>query len=75
MSETHTVVRSLEELVRRREAGIVTSDLDRVDALTDDDIQRAVESDPDTEPLSEDWFRRARLVMPGEHDRPAQEPT
>lgn len=66
MSEKHTVVRSLEELVRRREAGIVTSDLERVDALTDEDIEQAVAEDPDAELLDEQWFRRARLVIPGE---------
>lgn len=66
MSEKHTVVRSLEELVRRREAGIVTSDLERVDALTDEEIERAVEGDPDAELLDERWFRRARLVLPGD---------
>ena len=75
MSGTHTIVRSLEELVRRREAGIVISDLGRVDARTDGEIERAVERDPDTELLSEDWFRWARLVLPGEHDRPTKEPT
>lgn len=67
MSEKRTVVRSLEELVRRREAGIATSDLERVDALTDEEIKRAVEEDPDAELLTDDWFRRARLVMPGQH--------
>lgn len=66
MSEKRTVVRSLEELVRRREAGIVTSDLERVDALTDEEIERAVEKDSDAVLLSEDWFRRARLVLPGD---------
>lgn len=70
MSEKDTVVRSLEELVRRREAGITTSDWERVDALTDEDIESAVAEDPDAELLTDDWFRRARLVLPGD-EQPA----
>ena len=41
------------------------TDWAKVDALTDEDIARAVESDPDAAPLLDDeWFRTARLVMP-----------
>ncbi|NBC18330.1 MAG: hypothetical protein GVY18_13555 [Bacteroidetes bacterium] len=68
MSENDTVVRSLEDLVRRREAGITTSDWERVDALTDEEIDEAIDEDPDTEALTDDWFRRARLVLPGDKE-------
>jgi uncharacterized protein (DUF4415 family) len=41
------------------------TDWDRVDALTDADIRRAIRSDPDAAPeLDTAWFRRAKLVLP-----------
>ena len=46
--------------VRRRK-----SDWDRVDALSDADIRRAIRSDPDAAPeLSASWLRRAKIVLP-----------
>ena len=41
------------------------TDWARVDALTDEDIARAIADDPDAAPLLDDeWFRKARLVPP-----------
>ena len=41
------------------------SDWARVDALTDEDIERAITEDPDAAPiLDADWFRNAELVIP-----------
>jgi uncharacterized protein (DUF4415 family) len=41
------------------------TDWARVEALTDEDIARAVADDPDAAPLlDEAWFRKARLVPP-----------
>ena len=41
------------------------SDWARVDALTDEDIERAITEDPDAAPiLDADWFRNAELVLP-----------
>lgn len=41
------------------------TDWARVDALTDEDIERAIAEDPDTAPpLDADWFRNAELVIP-----------
>jgi hypothetical protein len=71
MSENDTVRKSLEEIVRDVESSGSGSDWKRVDALTDDDIERAVLEDPDAELLDEDWFQRARLVVPGEKKRSA----
>lgn len=68
MSEESTVKMSLEEVVRRLESGITSSDWERVDALTDEEITKAVREDPDQEILTEDWFERARLVIPGEKE-------
>ncbi len=37
----------------------------RVDALTDEEIDAAIASDPDAaEPLNEDWFREAYVCVP-----------
>jgi uncharacterized protein (DUF4415 family) len=41
------------------------TDWARVEALTDEDIARAVADDPDAAPLlDEAWFKKARLVPP-----------
>lgn len=41
------------------------TDWSRVDALTDDDIERAIAQDPDAAPiLNAEWFRNAELVIP-----------
>lgn len=64
MSDKDTVRTSLEEAVRRHESGKTSTDWDRVDRLTDEEITRAVESDPDQQLLTEDWFKRATLVVP-----------
>jgi uncharacterized protein (DUF4415 family) len=40
-------------------------DWERVDALTDQELEEAIRSDPDAAPISdEQWFRQARLVVP-----------
>jgi uncharacterized protein (DUF4415 family) len=41
------------------------TDLERVRAQTDEDIERAVASDPDAAPLmGKDWWKEARVVLP-----------
>ena len=41
------------------------TDWARVDALTDEDIQKAIASDPDAAPeLDDEWFRNAVLDVP-----------
>lgn len=57
---------SLEVVVRQVESSGSGSDWERVDALTDEEIEAEIDEDPDAERLTEDWFRRARLVIPGE---------
>jgi uncharacterized protein (DUF4415 family) len=48
---------------RKRQRGI--TDWRRVDRLSDDEIRRAVEADPDAAPIvPAEWFKRARLVDP-----------
>ncbi len=50
---------TLEEAKRMRGR----SDFARLDAMTDDDIARAVAADPDAAPTDIDWSK-ARLVLP-----------
>ena len=40
------------------------TDWERVRELTDEDIHEAVEGDPDTYLLDDDWFATAKFVMP-----------
>ena len=43
------------------------TDWARVDAMTDEDINRAIAEDPDAAPiLSDEFWSNARLVLPGE---------
>lgn len=42
-----------------------TTDWARVDALTDEDIRKAIASDPDAAPIADAaWYRRAKVVWP-----------
>ena len=40
------------------------TDWERVRELSDEEIQQAVQEDPDTELLDEEWFQKAKLVVP-----------
>jgi uncharacterized protein (DUF4415 family) len=41
------------------------TDWQRVDALTDKEIERAVHSDPDAAPIvDKEWFKTAKVIMP-----------
>jgi len=41
------------------------TDWKRVDALTDEEIERAVREDPDAAPIVDrDWFKTAKVVLP-----------
>jgi uncharacterized protein (DUF4415 family) len=65
MSEKHIVRHSADELRAKREKGESRTDWARVDALTDADIERAIDEDPDAAPiLDEEWFRQAEVRMP-----------
>lgn len=68
MKDGGIIRKSLEEVVRKVESEGSGSDWDRVDALTDEEIEQAVAEDPDAELLTDDWFRRAKLVIPGDKE-------
>lgn len=40
------------------------TDWDQVRGLTDDEVEEAVENDPDTTLLDEEWFQNAQFVVP-----------
>ena len=63
MSEKDIEVHSLDEEIEDR------TDYERIDGLTDEEIEQAVREDPDQELLDEEWFRTAELVVPGEKKR------
>ena len=58
MSEKNIVVRELGDTEDDR------TDWERVDALTDEEIEQAVAEDPDAELLDAEWFRTAEPVVP-----------
>jgi uncharacterized protein (DUF4415 family) len=59
MSKERIVRRTLQTLRRDK------TDWKRVDALTDEEIDRAIASDPDAAPILDDeWFKNAQLVYP-----------
>lgn len=68
MSENGIVKKSAEEIVRKVESEGSGVDWERVDNLTDEEIEQAVREDPDQELLTREWFRRAKLVIPGEKE-------
>ncbi len=65
MSEDGIVRVTAEEARRRRESGADRTDWARLEAMTDEDIERAIAEDPDAAPILDDeFFRRAWLVVP-----------
>lgn len=60
MPKDERIVRySLERLPKGR------TDWERVDRLSDDEIEAAIRNDPDAAPISDErWFEEAQLVIP-----------
>lgn len=59
MSDNTTTVRA-SDLDRLEDQ----TDWERLEELTDEEIEQAVEDDPDQVMLDKEWFERARLVTP-----------
>ena len=58
-----TVTREEADRIAREWA--TPENLARLDAMTDEDIDRQIAADPDVAPeLTDDWFENARLVIP-----------
>lgn len=64
MSEKRIVKKSLEDIRRDLAEGKDCTDWERLQAMTDADIEQAVRADPDAVLLDEEWFRAARVVVP-----------
>jgi uncharacterized protein (DUF4415 family) len=60
MSEKRTTVVSDEELEEMEDH----TDWEALQEKTDEEIERAVEEDPDAVLLDEEWFEKAKLVVP-----------
>lgn len=64
MSDKRIVRKSLEEIQRELEEGKDRTDWERLREMTDDEIEEAARSDPDTVLLDKDWFQTAQFVVP-----------
>jgi uncharacterized protein (DUF4415 family) len=64
-----TVRYSAEELKAMRERGEGRSDWDRVEKMTDEEIERAIAEDPDAGTLPENWPEGVEIGMPRAKER------
>jgi uncharacterized protein (DUF4415 family) len=55
---------SAAELDKRRARGESRTDLARVRAKTDEELERDIAGDPDFKDVPKDWFKEAEAVMP-----------
>lgn len=60
MSDKHTTVVSDEELEEMEDH----TDWEALQKKTDEEIEQAVREDPDAVLLDEEWFEKAKLVVP-----------
>ena len=61
----NTVRISLEEARAAAKAWATPENLEKLDALSDEDIAAQIASNPDAAPeLTDEWFENARLVIP-----------
>jgi uncharacterized protein (DUF4415 family) len=63
--EKHIVAYTLEQL---QAEGTTETDWERVDALTDEEIEAAAKADPDAQPTDEAFWDDAVMVMPVEKE-------
>jgi uncharacterized protein (DUF4415 family) len=66
MTNDEKLVRySAAELRAMRERGESLTDIARVRAKTEEELERDIASDPDWAEIPRDWRRNAELIMPG----------
>jgi uncharacterized protein (DUF4415 family) len=65
MNEQNIVRYSASELRERRARGESRTDWARVDAKTEEELERDIASDPDWKDVPPDWFKDAIPVQPG----------
>ena len=53
-----------DELRRMAERGESRTDIARLQAMSDQEVERAIANDPDWEGVPDDWSERAEAVMP-----------
>ena len=62
MKDKDIITYSADEVKKLREQS--RTDWERVDQLTDEDIEQSIAEDPDVAPLlADEWFEKARLVL------------
>lgn len=55
---------SREELAEMRRRGETATDWAKVDALTEEELEGAIASDPDWRDSPDDWYKHAKLGLP-----------
>ncbi len=53
-----------DELWEMAERGEDRTDIARIKAMSDEDVERATANDPDWDDVPHDWYERAELVIP-----------
>jgi len=64
MNENNIKRFTTDELRKLTERGESRTDIARVEAMSDEDVERAIASDSDWEGVPDDWHERAEAVMP-----------
>lgn len=54
----------MDELRERAQQGESRTDLARIDAMTEAELEQAIASDPDWADIPENWYEQAEAVMP-----------
>ena len=64
MSEENIRRYTADELREMAQRGEDRTDLARINAMSDEDVERAIADDPDWKDVPEDWYKNAEAVMP-----------
>lgn len=64
MSDNDTKRYTMDELRERAQRGESRTNLARIKAMTEEELEQAIASDPDWADIPENWFEQAEAVMP-----------